>query len=643
MPADDQFYANFPDNFQNEFKALYEDAPLAYQSLGKRGEILLVNNMWLQMMGYDRAEVVGRPFADFLTGESKGLFTECILNLQVHGCNPDQEFELVKKNGDSIPVRIDGRVVLDSRGDFLRTHCIVQDMHTEVDALKARDVSEGRYRRLVELAREGIWEIDAKAHTVYANPAMATMLGYTVQEMTGMHLFDFMDDRGRKISERNLARRESGIDEQHDFEFITKSGRRIITTMETSPLFDNDGTYTGALAGVIDVTERRLFEQEMRHTQKLESLGVLAGGIAHDFNNLLQAVIGNAELAMTDIGDNPAARESLREIQLASQRATDLCRQMLAYAGRTHFKVESIDFARLVREMSEILKISLSKKADFEIELDSELPLIEADASQLGQVVMNLITNASEALGDEIGTVRIAVHAKDLDSDHIRRRFPIGDLAPGPHIVLEVSDTGCGMDDETRDNIFDPFFTTKFAGRGLGLAAVQGIIKGHNGAINVDSVPGQGTTIRVVLPTHAVVTEVQLNDPTEAIANAELQPLTILVAEDEESVRRVVQRLMERLGQKVHMTENGREAVAFYEAEGETIDLVLLDLSMPVMDGKEAMKAIRARNSEVPIIICSGFPAEDITKGFGSDQPEYFLQKPFVFQDLKAALVHCSA
>jgi PAS domain S-box-containing protein len=629
------------EEFQSDFEILYEEAPIPYQSLGPDGEILLVNKKWLSLLGYDRHEIENRPLTDFMSPASQIIFRENFKNVRRNACSSQDILELIHKSGEVIAVRIEGRAVFDADGEFVRSHCIVQDVRVEREARQAQDRSEGRYRRLVELAREGIWEIDAEAHTVFVNPAMAAMLEYTEEEMIGKHLFEFMDERGRELSERNLGRREKGIDEQHDFEFMTKSGRRVTTTMEASPLFDADGLYTGSLAGVMDITERRRFEQEMGHTQKLESLGVLAGGIAHDFNNLLQAVVGNAELALTDLHDGPLARESLLEIQRAASRATDLCRQMLAYAGRTHFQIEQVDLARLVRDMSEILQVGMSKKARLEVDLASDLPLFEADPSQLSQVILNLITNASEALEGKDGTVRVTARLEDLDRAKLKKNFPLTKLIPGFYVVLSVEDTGSGMAPETLSNIFDPFYTTKFAGRGLGLAAVQGIVQGHGGAIAVDSIQGKGTTFRLALPHNTVPPVEPESDGVQSSIN-DLKCLTVLIAEDEISVTRIVHRFMDHLGQKVLPAVNGREALEVFREKRTEIDVVMLDLSMPIMDGKEAMKEIRALDPEMPIIICSGFPAEDIAKGFGSDQPDFFMQKPFVADQLRQALLKCS-
>lgn len=637
MPHNDPAYQRF----QSDFQTLYEDAPLAYQSLDRQGVILLVNKAWLCLLGYERSDVIGRSFADFLTPASQVILTERLRALRADGCATNQAYEMVSAAGEAIPVRVDGRVVLGDTGGFERTHCIVQDMRAEVEARRGQAESEGRYQRLVELAREGIWEINAAAETVFVNPAMAAMLEYTVEEMQGRHLFDFMDERGRKISERNLERRERGIEEQHDFEFITRTGRRVITTMSTSPLYDADGNYSGALAGVMDVTERRRFEHEMLHTQKLESLGVLAGGIAHDFNNLLQTIMGNAELAREDLDEDASAQQSLQEIQQAARRAANLCREMLAYAGKGQVQLEDVDFASLVAEMGEILQISHSKKAEFTLVVEPDLPLITGDAAQLGQVVMNLITNASEALEDKEGQVRVTVQAQDLDAVAAASRFPLATLEPGLHVLLTVSDNGCGMNSETLGRIFDPFYTTKFAGRGLGLAAVLGIIKSHGGAIAVKSAVGQGTTITVALPAHPEGVPATVEDVAGEPGVS--RSLTVLVAEDEQSVQRIVMRLMTRLGHTVHLAANGREALDIHRERGDQLDVVMLDLTMPVMDGKEAMKEIRQRDQQVPIIVCSGFPAEDIARGFGSDQPDVFLQKPFAIVQLHEALVSCTS
>ncbi|MCD6326570.1 histidine kinase, partial [bacterium] len=256
------------------------------------------------------------------------------------------------------------------------------------------------------------------------------------------------------------------------------------------------------LAAIRDVTERRRLESQMQHAQKLKSLGVLAGGIAHDFNNLLMTILGNADLAMSDLLPSSPARQNIGEVLKASRRAADLCKQMLAYSGKGKFIVRPLDLSVTAKEMSELLRISLSKKATLSFNFSPELPFVMADATQIRQIIMNLVTNASEAIGDQIGAIRLSTDFLECDRSFLDEAYLAADIPEGLYVTLEVSDTGKGMDKETLDKIFDPFFTTKFTGRGLGLAAVLGIVRGHKGTLSVHSGKGRGTTFKILLPAY---------------------------------------------------------------------------------------------------------------------------------------------
>ena len=375
----------------------------------------------------------------------------------------------------------------------------------------------------------------------------------------------------------------------------------------------------------------------MLHTQKLESLGVLAGGIAHDFNNLLVGILGNAELAMMDLSSTSPVRESVEQIRLAAQRAAELSRQMLAYSGKGEFVVETTDLNELVTEMVHLLEASVSKKAVLQYHLGEDPPAIEADATQLRQVLMNLITNASEALGDQAGVVSIATGAIDLDCASLRSMHSDEDLSEGRYVYLEVTDTGCGMDAETRSKVFDPFFTTKFSGRGLGMSAVLGIVRGHQGAIQVASEPGKGSTFRLVFPAS------DQSVRSEAASGGE-QPGepprtgTVLVVDDHEQVLRFVTRALERAGYTVLQARDGREGAQVFRERAEEIAVVLLDLTMPELSGEEAFEEIRRIDPDARVILSSGFNEEEASGQFAGKGLLGFLQKPYETGALLAKL-----
>ena len=389
---------------------------------------------------------------------------------------------------------------------------------------------------------------------------------------------------------------------------------------------------------VTDVTERqraeeerRKLEQQMQHAQKLESLGVLAGGIAHDFNNLLMAVLGNADLALSELPEHSPARENLVDIEKAARRAADLCRQMLAYSGKGRFVIEPVNLNEIIAEMSQLLEVSISKSAALRCHFAPDLPAVEADATQLRQIVMNLLTNASEALGERSGTISLTTGVEVCGPEGPPRTWAGEKLPGGPYVFLEVSDTGCGMDKETVEKIFDPFFTTKFTGRGLGLAAVLGIVRGHRGAMRVYSEPGQGTTFKILLP--AVPGPARALHPDAPAADWRGSGLVLLV-DDEETVRTVGERMLRRAGFDVRLARDGQEALECFRAEGDRIRCVLLDLTMPRMNGEECFRQMRALRPDVRVVLSSGYNEQDAVNRFAGKGLAGFLQKPYHFSRL---------
>lgn len=376
--------------------------------------------------------------------------------------------------------------------------------------------------------------------------------------------------------------------------------------------------------------EAEASEAGARHVQKLESIGVLAGGIAHDFNNLLHVVLGNADLARLHVPADSPAREHLDEVVHATQRAGELTQQLLAYSGRGAVEIRHLDLSDEVREMAILLRTAISKQATLVWDLSPDLPAITADPTQVRQVVMNLITNASDALGDAPGGITLRTGlVEDASADESR-----------PFVFLEVSDTGCGMDTGTLQRIFDPFFSTKFAGRGLGLAAVMGIVESHHGHVRIRTAPGDGTTFRILFP--AVL------DSADSAPRADSVPQwrgrgTVLVVEDEEGVREVVGRMLERLGFQVITAEDGIEALRRLDHHEGAMAAVLLDLSMPRMGGPEVLQHIRERRPEVPIVLMSGYTEQEVaSKLLSSEGAVAFLQKPFLPEDLASVLRHVS-
>ncbi len=412
-----------------------------------------------------------------------------------------------------------------------------------------------------------------------------------------------------------------------------KDGKRHLLSTAT-PLYDAGGNRIGAIQCIRDITvvreaeaERERLELQMQQAQKLESLGVLAGGIAHDFNNLLMGVLGNASMALLEMDLNSPARNSIVQIETTAQRAAELTKQLLAYSGRGKFVVEPINLSMLVHETAHLLEVSISKKAAIRYHLAEDLPAIEADASQIRQVIMNLITNASDAIVSENGTITITTGACHCTKESLRDTYLADDLKAGKYAFAEVADTGMGMDEETIQRIFDPFFTTKFTGRGLGLAAVLGIVRGHGGALKVDSEPGRGSVFRVYFPT--CDRQPIRSAPPAASMDAWHGSGLVLFADDETSVRSLGERILKRAGFSVAAAADGQEAVEIFRARASEVKLVLLDMTMPIMNGEEAFRAMRDIREDIPILLSSGYNEQDAVQSFMEGGLAGFIQKPY--------------
>ena len=375
--------------------------------------------------------------------------------------------------------------------------------------------------------------------------------------------------------------------------------------------------------------ERRNLEEQVQQSQRLESLGLLAGGVAHDFNNLLTGILGNASLALDMLNPSEPARSMLESVIQASERAADLTRQLLAYAGKGRFFVRPVDISTLVREISELMRTSLPKKVRFLVDLADHLPPVEADSTQIQQLVMNLVLNAGEAIGDAAGTVHVITR--------LETRSPNGatNAAVGRHVCIEVGDTGCGMDEATRAQIFDPFFSTKFTGRGLGLAAALGIARSHQGQIDVETSPGAGSTFRVWLPAAEAAAAEERVPAGAHHSHADLGgTAAILVIDDEHLVRATAKSALEYFGYTVYEAEDGSSGVDLFRKFHDRIALVLLDLTMPEMSGEEVFDLLRQIQPEIPVIVSSGYDESEATRRFAGKGVSGFLKKPYTAETL---------
>ncbi len=512
------------------------------------------------------------------------------------------------------------------------------------------ELRESRERLELALngAELGMWDWNVQEGKVLFNERWAGMLGYTVEElepsfstweklvnpedseMALQSMNDHLEGRTESFSLQFRLRHKEG----HGVWILSKG--KVFDRAEDGTPLRACGTHLDISSQIKALEDRSRLESQVQHSQKLESLGVLAGGIAHDFNNLLVAILGNSDLALMEVPRSSPVWPFLDEVRTAAKRASELTNQMLAYSGKGRFVVESVNLNEVVREMGRLLEVTLPKKVELCYDLAEQLPLVEVDTTQIRQVVMNLVTNAADAMGENNGAITIATGVFEADRQYLSASYLDEKLPDGFYVSLDVSDTGCGMDSETQDRMFDPFYTTKADGRGLGMAAVQGIVRGHRGTVRFNSEVGQGTSFKVLLP--LAEDQVQETESRTGAISTEIGPQTVLVVDDESGVRLLIQRMLEKMGHRVILACDGVEALEIFSAAPREVDLVLLDMTMPRMDGLEAFREMRSIEPEVRVILSSGYHEHDATNRFAGKGLSGFVQKPFTLEELSGVV-----
>jgi PAS domain S-box-containing protein len=511
--------------------------------------------------------------------------------------------------------------------------------------------SESRYRLLAENMSDVVWSLDLKSNRfTYVSPSVFKMRGYTPEEVIAAPWEEAVTasswpDVQRWMTEKIGELRGGSLNNHaplREIEQTCKDGSTVWTEVSTYYRLDEERTPVEIVGLSRDISERKRNEEErlrmeeqMLHVQKLESMGVLAGGIAHDFNNILTTIVGNADLALMRLAPESPVVEHLHHIEKAAGRASDLAKQMLAYSGKGRFVIESIDLNRLIEEMLHMLEVSISKKSILRLDLHRPLPTVDGDATQLRQIIMNLVINASEAVGDKSGVISITTGCMQCDRNYLKDVWLDENLSDGLYVFVEIADSGCGMDKGTMKRIFDPFFTTKFAGRGLGMAAVLGIVRGHKGAIKVYSEPGKGSSFKLLIP--AENRPLELFDPEGGDVVWQGSG-TVLLVDDEETIRALGQEMLQELGFQVEVAEDGRHALEIYRRGDTAFSLVILDLTMPHMDGEQTLRELRRLDPGVKIVISSGYNEHEVTQKFLGKGLSGFIQKPYTLLDLKNVL-----
>lgn len=511
------------------------------------------------------------------------------------------------------------------------------------DEHRALAESESRYKTLLNTSPNAIG-VHRDGKWVYVNPAAVKLFAAaSLEEIVGTNVMDYVHpDHHAMVIERMKAQREKNaavpvVEEK----LVRRNGEVFLAEVQSSPVsFEGQLSF---LTACLDISQRKKHEEEkfsllrqLEHAQRLESLGVLAGGIAHDFNNLLAAILGNVELARMEVDESPKVKEHFDNLEEICDQAAKLSRQMLFYAGKGNYELSVLNINNTVRSMAKLIRASVGGNVEMLLKLDSTVPNVEGDPSQIQQLILNFIVNAAEAIGSDSGTIKLTTKVEHAKRHLLDELYNGTNLSEGDYVVIEVNDSGCGMDEELMGKIFDPFFTTKEAGTGLGLSAVLGIITAHRGAVQVISKPERGTTFRILIPS------TDKPAATRAVRTFEMEEWqgegTILVVDDDPAIRSIVTSLVKKLNFDSITANDGQEGINQFRKHHKRLVAVMLDMTMPQVGGMDAMMEMRRIDSSIPIILVSGYSENESSRLVSGEQPDAFLQKPFRAKEMKKCL-----
>jgi two-component system cell cycle sensor histidine kinase/response regulator CckA len=626
---------------ERNYRTMFEESPVAIALLGPRGEVLNVNGRLHDWLGFSRDEFIGKnmlllpcfPWRTKLRIMRK--FTQRMMGKDL----PPYDVVFLGRDGKQYYGRVQAAPIRNEQGRPIADLVMISNVTAQKRTERALQESEQKLIKAQEIAHLGYWEYDLEHDHVILSPELYRIFGLDADNtaLTYATLRNCIhpDDREYHDAIMEHVKKEG----KANFEYRVKrpDGTIRYVSGKGEASFGANGEPVRLFGILQDVSVRHKAEEErlqleanLLQAQKFESLGVLAGGIAHDFNNLLMAIMGNAELARTELPPDSSLHKGLIEINTIARDAADLCRQMLAYSGQGQFYVHPLNVTEIIESMAHLLNVSIEKSVVLESDLDPNVPAIEADASQIRQLVMNLISNASEAIGKESGMISLKTGSRHASRSYLRSIALEQNLPEGEYVFIEVSDNGDGIPEDVQQRMFDPFFSTRFTGRGLGLAAVLGIVRSHDGAIHVESAPGKGTRVTVLFPkTTAIALPA---DPEPAPSDrpiASPQNQTVLVVDDEQPVLNVTGRILTKAGYRILTATDGAQAIARVKEHRDEINAIILDMAMPNMSGTEALDRIHEILPTVPVIIASGFSEEEVQSEFKHHHVSAILQKPY--------------
>ena len=618
---------------EERFRTIFQEAAVGVAQVDLEGHVTLANERYCAILGATREELVGRTSRTHPDDiEPQAAQRGRLLAGEIASFSTEKRY--IHKDGTVLWVRVHESLIRDHENRPSHFIAVLEDVTERKKAEAALRESEERFRNMADTAPVIIWVSGVDKQCTFVNKGWLAFTGRTLEQELGegwaggVHPDDL---------DRCVASYYSAFDErrafQMEYRMRSADGTYRWVRDEGVPRFASDGVFAGYIGSCVDVTDIRRSHEEAMARQKLESVGVLAGGIAHDFNNLLGSIMADAELALADLPPGSPAGEGIARINAVALRAAEIVRELMVYAGNESAVFEPVDVSALVGEMIQLLKVSIAKGATLKVNLPTNLPAVRANAAQIRQVVLNLVTNATESLGGADGTITIAARRTRVSREsptEFGQRLPEAD-----YLRLEVTDTGCGMTEEVQARIFDPFFTTKFAGRGLGLAAVQGIVRGHGGAINVKSAPGRGTRFEILLP---FLNEMAPKEPHPSSPQADREAgstvVTVLLVEDEESLRAPVSKMLRKKGYSIIEAGNGDAALDLFRAHKKDIDMVVLDMTLPGRSGPEIFSQLQIIRPDVKVVFTTAYSQETLQAALAGRGSFGFLRKPYDLADL---------
>jgi PAS domain S-box-containing protein len=651
-------------------------------TIGADGKIMDVNHSTEQITGFSRQELIGTDFSDYFTEPDKArsgyekVFKE--------GAVYDYPLEIQHIEGQVTPVLYNASVYRNETGEVVgvfaaareitelkKAQEMLQNINEELEhrvLLRTAELEASNYKLRNEIierkqaeenfkksaiqwkatfdaVNDVIWLLDNNYRIIRCNSATEKYFKKDIMDILGSYCWEIAHGASEPVCDCPYMQLKQGM-ERKTCEL--QSGQHWLD-VSVDPIFDDKGNMNGAVHIIRDITSRKheekkreKLQEQLRHSQKMESLGIVTGGIAHDFNNLLQNIIGNQELALLGMKESSAEKECIKTASLAAQNAADLTSQMLAYSGRGHFVLEQVNLNHIIMDMDQVLRSFISKDTALSYRLSNDLPKVNADKIQIRQIIQNLVINASEAIGASEGQVRVSTGIVQCRREDLESQWIIGQSPDGLYVYLEITDTGCGMDDKILDKIFDPFFSTKNIGRGLGLAAVHGIIRGHKCSVQINSKLGTGTEFRILFPVS------EKNDDTEGKGVVEKletgKSKVILFVDDEAELVNIGVTALEISGYKVLAASNGIEALEIFNSnlntakEEDRIACIILDYIMPRMDGEEAMREFKRIAPGVPVILISGYGEDFVFQHFNKNDLAGFIKKPYSLKALTELL-----